>query len=326
MKITIIVPCYNAGKTIETTIKSILVQTHKDFELILVDDGSVDDTRTICEKYAASDDRIKVIPCVHMGVGAARNVAIDIATGSNLCFVDSDDTVESNYLEQLAKHADVDTVVCGYMVDRYDAKGNLLSTEEHLHPAFSITDIEERVKLENAFASGIMHINCNKLYRMDIIRKYNLRYNIYPVNEDFIFILNYLMHSQSITFVPKALYHWIRIDGILSSVESIPQNIIQIYEHSHNLLAQFFRNDEIADRISYRSYELIIYKYLKLYRAGNISSSECYQALSKIQNNKMVKRAFAAYRPSAPFEKVLYMLNRLGWFRITNLILKIIVG
>lgn len=323
--ITIIVPFWNSASTLTKCIESILRQTIVDWELILVDDGSTDEGNKICNQYIKNDQRIHLIQLPHEGVATARNAALDIATGTKLCFIDADDTVEPNYLEGLCSHPEAEMVICGYMVDKYNKVGQLLTTENHFQPELIINGITERYKLENAFASGIMHINCNKLYDMSIIRKYNLRYKSFLVNEDFIFVMEYLLHISTIAFVPKLLYHWIRTENTMTAVQSIPQNILQIYEYAHQLLSQYLHNEKIADRIAYRSYELIIYKYLDLYKKRYISKSECFKLLKELHQNKMVKRAFTNYNPVALIEKIIYIVNKTGLFYLTYLLQTLIL-
>ena len=84
-----------------------------------------------------------------------------------------------------------------------------------------------------------MNINCNKLYKIDIIRKYNIKYGNYSINEDFIFMIGYLKYAQNIRFIPHALYHWIRVQGVATGVSSIPENLLQIYELSHRMLSDY---------------------------------------------------------------------------------------
>lgn len=323
--ITIIVPFWNSAATLKKCIESILQQTIVDWELILVDDGSTDESAKVCNQYVKNDWRIQLIHRSHEGVAAARNAALDIAAGTKLCFIDADDTVEPDYLEGLCSYPEVEMTVCGYMVDQYSKTGQILSTENHFQPELFISDITERYKLENAFASGIMHINCNKLYDMSVIRKYNLRYKFFPVNEDFIFVMEYLLHTSTVAFIPKPLYHWIRTEGIMTSVHSIPQNILQIYEYSHLLLSEYLHNEKIADRIAYRSYELLIYKYLELYKKQYISKSECFKLLNELHQSKMTKRAFTSYCPITPVEKIIYIFNKMGLFHLTHLLQTLIL-
>lgn len=101
--VTIVVPFWNAATTLSNCIDSVLNQTRNDWELILVDDGSVDDGYKICAQYAEKDNRIRLLCRDHEGVGAARNAAMDETQGKFICFVDADDFVEPNYLENLWK-------------------------------------------------------------------------------------------------------------------------------------------------------------------------------------------------------------------------------
>ena len=99
--ISIIIPVYRSEKYLRECVESILYQTYTSWELILVDDGSPDKSGMLCDEYTAKDSRIRVIHKGNEGVGAARNAGIEMATGDRLCFIDSDDTVEPNYLEAL---------------------------------------------------------------------------------------------------------------------------------------------------------------------------------------------------------------------------------
>lgn len=115
-ELSIIVPVYKVEKYLPRCIDSILAQTFRDFELILIDDGSPDNCGAICDDYAARDSRIKVIHQENAGVSAARNAGLDIASGTYLGFVDSDDWIEPEMYETMiatAKEKNVDVVVCG---------------------------------------------------------------------------------------------------------------------------------------------------------------------------------------------------------------------
>lgn len=103
MLISIIVPVYNVEPYLEQCIDSILNQSFRDFELILVDDGSPDRCGEICDRYAAADDRIRVIHQKNGGVSAARNAGMEVSKGKYIVFVDSDDMVHPLYLEHLYK-------------------------------------------------------------------------------------------------------------------------------------------------------------------------------------------------------------------------------
>lgn len=100
-KISIIVPVYNVEQYLENCINSVLNQSFRNFQLILVDDGSKDSSGEICDRFVQKDSRVKVIHKSNAGVSAARNAGIDIATGQFICFIDSDDWIESEYLQKI---------------------------------------------------------------------------------------------------------------------------------------------------------------------------------------------------------------------------------
>ena len=100
-KVSVIIPIYNASSTLEKCLNSIINQTYKNLEIILVDDGSTDSSGKICDKFAKNDDRIKVIHKKNEGLGKTRNVGILESTGDYLFFVDSDDFIDLNTIEKL---------------------------------------------------------------------------------------------------------------------------------------------------------------------------------------------------------------------------------
>ena len=118
-KISIIVPIFNIEKYLSRCLDSILEQTYKNLEVILVDDGSVDNSGMIADKYARKDQRIKVIHQVNQGVSAARNTGIDLATGDYIGFVDGDDYIEPDMYEilmRIIEEQQVDIAHCGYQM------------------------------------------------------------------------------------------------------------------------------------------------------------------------------------------------------------------
>lgn len=116
-KISVIIPVYNSEKFLDACIDSIVKQTYQNFEIILVDDGSTDDSPSLCDQYAAQDKRIKVIHQDNQGVSAARNNGLDLATGDLVSFIDSDDTLDEDMYELLVKlfeENSADITHCGY--------------------------------------------------------------------------------------------------------------------------------------------------------------------------------------------------------------------
>lgn len=127
--ITVIVPVYNVEKYLRRCLDSIIRQTYQNLEILCIDDGSIDNSGEICEQYVARDARIKVIHQENQGLSTARNKGLDTATGEYIAFVDSDDYIAADVLEQLYQSAvssDATCVICGY--NCVDSNGSILST------------------------------------------------------------------------------------------------------------------------------------------------------------------------------------------------------
>ena len=177
-KISIITPVYNVEKYLEKNIESILGQTFKDYEFIIVNDGSTDSSGEIAEKYAKKDNRIKVINKENGGAPSARNEGIKIAKGDYLYFPDSDDWLEKDYLENLyaaAVRTNVDLVITGFKMEYYE--GN----KEVTYPVSINSEIEiynNKYDLRNNahkyFDNMMWAVPWNKLYRASYIKTYNL--------------------------------------------------------------------------------------------------------------------------------------------------------
>lgn len=187
---SIIIPVYNAEKYLNTCISSILAQTYTHYELILVDDGSTDQSSEICNRYAAQDRRISVIHQKNGGVSRARNKGIDAAKGKWICFVDSDDEVKPNWLEYYANNADADLLIQS-IIKVYPA-GN---TEE-ISVQNKYLENDERFKIDssNNFLNPPF-----KCFKTDIIRYNNLRFleDMHQA-EDLLFVLEYMHVSKTV--------------------------------------------------------------------------------------------------------------------------------
>lgn len=315
-EISIVVPVYNAAATIEACVKSVLEQDFTQWELILVDDGSTDESVKICSEIATDDKRIIVLRQEHKGVSAARNLALDTAKGNYICFIDSDDTVEPDYLSSLYEYCNFDMVICGYFVDIYDKNNNLLRTETHNPALISQETIGDKERLIPLFTSGMMHPNWNKLYKKKIIDDNKIRFKPYPINEDNIFILEYIMYAKSIYTIEKPLYHWIRIENSKTGVSSMPDNLLKIYNEAHLLTRKYFGNNKTADNILYYSYNLIVLKYFNARKDKLLPEKVVFDKLNEFHNNSLVKDAYKAYTPESRGEKLTHALQKYGLFKL----------
>ncbi len=228
--ITIIVPVYNAEKYLHRCVNSILNQSFIDWECILIDDGSFDESGKICDEYATKDPRFQVIHKKNGGVSSARQLGIETAKGDYIIHVDPDDWVEPNMLEELYNKIvedDADMVICDFIWNR--PSGISISSQ-----CPSALDIKSILK---DLLSGRLHGSCcNKLIRRDIIVSYNVSFpQQLSVHEDLYFITKLLLNDIRVTYLNKAFYHYV----IGENENSISQSIGQSYEYDVMILKMF---------------------------------------------------------------------------------------
>lgn len=214
--ISVIIPVYNVEKYITKTIESVLIQTYVNFELILVDDGSKDNSGQICDIYSAKDKRVKVIHKQNGGVSSARNVGIEIASGKYIAFIDGDDFVSEHYLETLYNmlvNNNVDMAVQVYY-NMYPT-GKEKSVKEDVNEVMSAWQFIEFEILEGRDTSPYV-----KLYKTEIIRKYSINFDESITNlEDMLFLFHYVKKCNSVFYNTDEInyYRIIRNDGVVFS-------------------------------------------------------------------------------------------------------------
>lgn len=208
--ISIIIPVYNVEKYLAKCIDSILSQTFKDWELILIDDGSVDQSGKICDEYACKDNRIKVTHKKNEGVSKARNTGITLAKGEYICFIDSDDWIDVNYLQNFKiQEQQCDFYFSGALYDTYDKVYSYKKyTEKYCKNRDEIRDeFFKQDLLSNGYPWG-------KLYKAQIIKDNKLRFNEnLTINEDHIFVFQYFSYINTLYITNTAGYHYTVFDN-----------------------------------------------------------------------------------------------------------------
>ena len=200
-KVSIIVPVYNVENYLERCVNSIINQTYKNLEIILINDGSSDNSPKICDKFAEQDKRVKVVHKENGGVSSARNKGLDIATGDYVEFVDSDDYIEPNCVETLVnKIQDNDLVICGYNLK--NNKNTMMAFEEE-----SVLDFRINQKqFFKAFKQFMINSPCNKLYKKELITtEFDVNYSL---GEDTLFNLQYLKKCSNVALIKEVLYNY----------------------------------------------------------------------------------------------------------------------
>lgn len=203
---TVVVPVYNRENLVGKTIDSILSQKYENFELLLVDDGSKDLSLEVCRKYEKIDSRIKVFTKENGGVSTARNLGIENAQGEYICFIDSDDIVESDYLSSFVDEInkeDYDLVICGFR--------NVLSTGETKFcelPGGNISDADVFWKnFGNLLEVNLLRSPVNKLYRLKTLTEHSIRFDkSTQIAEDALFNSLYYEYVTSVSVINEPLY------------------------------------------------------------------------------------------------------------------------
>lgn len=196
--ISVIVPIYNSDKYLQRCIDSILSQDFEDFELLLIDDGSTDNSGDICDKYAEKDMRVRVFHKKNGGVSSARNLGIENAKGEWVVFIDSDDWVINslwcdNYI------SDVDMIITSYI----DCRGE----DADILYDYIITDDEVAAYLQSTIGRNILRGPIAKLFKTDIINRNQLRFcEQMQLGEDTLFVRQYLMQVERIQICNAVFY------------------------------------------------------------------------------------------------------------------------
>ena len=215
--VTIIVPVYNAEKTLRRCIDSVLDQEFSDFELLLVNDGSKDSSGSICREYAQKDSRIRLLDKPNTGVSDSRNQAISLAKGTYLQFLDSDDWITPNATKLFVETAE--KYHCDMVIsDFYRVSGERVSPKGDIDEDCVLT-LEEFAShmIENPadFYYGVLW---NKLYRRDIIENHQLRMDTeISWCEDFMFNLEYMRYCNVFFALKVPVYYYVKTKGSLAS-------------------------------------------------------------------------------------------------------------
>lgn len=236
--ISIIIPVYNTEKYLDKCLNTILSQSYKDIEVLLINDGSTDSSGEICDKYAKKDNRIKVFHEENKGVSAARNFGINVATGEWLCFIDSDDWVDSDYLENFVSifSAEGDFVIQGYIknTDKQITGGSgFVSQFENFLDFFMYS--EEK---------NLLNSPCFKLFRKDIIDRNSISFDEnFSLGEDHIFTLEYIRFVTRFSVSFERGYHY----RISSDGNSLTQKLIDIEKFKQYVLINHTLREEVLN-------------------------------------------------------------------------------
>lgn len=217
--ISVIVPIYNVDKYLERCLNSIQNQSYKDFEVLMIDDGSTDNSPLIAEKYSKVDVRFHFFQKSNGGQGSARNYGLDKSQGEYVAFVDSDDWIEKDYLLKLISCAEAnqaDVVMCG--VERVWENGTRIRNPLSNKKEYIVTEL-------HSFLNTVSYVSWDKLYRMELFEE--IRFPCNMAFEDYATIPRVLARAKKIIGLPDILYNYYWRENSTTNVKKINRDILK---------------------------------------------------------------------------------------------------
>ncbi|MCQ2581685.1 MAG: glycosyltransferase [Alphaproteobacteria bacterium] len=264
-KVSVIIPVYNTEQFLPQCLNSIIHQTHKNLEIIIVNDGSKDNSDKICQQFAKIDKRIKIIYQTNSGLSAARNTGLKNATGDYIHFIDSDDYIDLDYYEKIIsanKGIDADIIAAG-VVSQNGSFYNI----EYKHKTI-LTTLTEKFIETNALS------NCTVwryVFKRNFLNKNKLIFANGRIFEDILFTPDAMRLANYVLTVPDTYYHYVFNANSLLNKAYSPKHQEQ-YKYAAKHLRTFINKYELEERINTPNQTLTIYKIFGLHLIKEIFS------------------------------------------------------
>lgn len=321
--ISIIIPVYNAFSTIEKCVNSIIHQSYQDWELLLINDGSTDDTFRICCEYEAKDNRIHSFNKTNGGVSSARNVGLNNAQGEWITFIDSDDYVKSDYLKNLLSHTNetIDLVISYAEVH----------TENNFRPERYPSKLVTSENFDSIFIENDMHWHTSpwsKLYRREIIKNNHLCFcEGMHIGEDAMFLYSYILCSRTIYISSDTDYCYFAYNenSLTKRINNLESELLS-YSNIKDIVLELISNKNISKSLALNNLYWLIASYQRrvlnaLYH-NEILRSERYKVLMNIDWSMYIK--YISH--NSVKEKILIVLLNKQLFGFYDFIRKVAVS
>ena len=302
ISISVLMPVYNSEKFLLETVQAVINQSYINWELILVDDGSTDNSKEICTKLMNDDKRIKYIFQENLGVSHTRNVALENAQGKYIVFVDSDDLIHEDYLKILINSIEKnnsDISVCNFIERKISNTGKVEDITREFYPKEVMEMSEMKDYIMDFGNSGLLNPLWNKIYKNQIIKENNITFDEeVETGEDFIFNLQYFRKVKKISFIKDSLYYYIRRNNNSITYKYI-ENMYEKGWEIHWLLESFlkdmgFYNEENAYVLYGNHLTGVFSAFLNLYHDHcKLTSKEKKAYIKKIISKSYVKECAA---------------------------------
>ncbi len=322
--ISVIVPIYNVEKYLPKCIESIINQTYKNLEIILVDDGSPDGCGKICDEYAKIDKRIKVIHKPNGGVSSARNAGLDVARGGGIAFVDGDDFIEPNMYEELIKkqnETQADLTFCFYS---FAMKNGLINVNEKIMETFCETrNLTYLFNHENYHNDGkelfynsyITGSVWHTLFKKETIENIRFSEDVRYM-EDTIFLSRAILNAKSISYVNKYLYNYVLRENsaIHFSNEAIVQNCISYINNMSEVLKNT-KYENLISALKFHCYSYCLFTKLRFNAKLSLKEIREWKSFKNFKANNKIS--------IDKTQKIKNLLVYLRWDLLTKMLLKI---
>lgn len=332
--ISIIIPTYNAESSIDICLKSIKNQTFRNFEAIIIDDGSIDNTIAIAKEAIEMDCRFEIIKQKNKGVSEARNKGINISQGDYIMFLDSDDWIEGNTLEILYKELKLnnsDYIIFGIIEDYWNGGILYKSKIDSINNKIEIEVSEMNKYFIYLFNSINLAAACNKLIKTSIVKENNLKFNTNMIlYEDFEFNLRVLKKIKYLKVIPNILYHYnLKMDIVpLSKRKKI--NIGEDIHYLNSTLIDFIEyiklenNKEVIIQYMSGLYNLCFSKVIE--KNEDIKIKDRIEALKYIRQDRCYQYVYDEYTKVLRFNRIVKKLLEKSMYRTAYFFIRLKLG
>lgn len=307
-KVSVIIPVYNAEKYLVKCLNNIVAQSLEDIEIIIIDDGSTDNSLNIIKKYCSKYENIKYKSKTNEGQAIARNIGISMATGEFITFVDSDDYIDKEMLEKMYNNAienNSDIVVCDY-VEEYERKKiykkSLYVLDEDLKKSFIVS------------VAG----PCSKIIKTEIFKRNNLKFLENNIYEDLAVIPVLAIYAKKITYCEEPLYHYVIRKNSTMQQQSYSEKLESIFNVMQELTSKF-KNTTYKEELEFLYINHLLYAGIGRF----IKYSNTEKHIEKIR--KTIKSKYPKWQQNKYYKQtgVIYKLTCRIFYNNNKLLLKI---
>lgn len=316
---SIIIPIYNAEKHIRFTLESIKSQTFQNYEVLMIDDGSSDNSALICEKYMSEDARFKLIKKENGGVSTARNLGIKHAKGKYVYFMDSDDWIEDTLLEtclNIFNHSNVDIVIFGMSFD-IEKNGEITNSLVKTYSEKLLNSQEYKNEFIELYKNNYISSMCNKVIKKDILSTYDIKFDEKITNyEDLLFAIMYINKCSAIKIVSDCFYHYILRDELGMS-RKYKKNLSDMIPRIIRRLKNEYKVSDFPERIlAYLEVDLQRMLWLGVSNIcrASISLKDKENEIKKLCENSLIVDDLIFEKNGNKFNDInLYLLKKKYW-------------